>query len=48
MKNPALIYTKKEPFLDMEYSARMTLPPLSAQFFRYKPRKRGALKGKKA
>ena len=48
MKNPALIYTKKEPFLDMEYSARMTLPPLSAQFFRYKPRKRGAQKGKKA
>ena len=48
MKNPTLIYTRKEPFLDMEYSARLTLPPLSAQFFRYKPRKTGAKKEKKA
>ena len=39
MTNPPLIHAHKEPFLDMEYSARITLPPMSAQFFRYKPRK---------
>ena len=47
LTNPPLIYTKKEPFLDMEYSASLTLPPMSAQFFRYKPRKPAERKAKK-
>ena len=33
------VYTKKEPFLDMAYSAKLDLPPMSAVFFAFRPRK---------
>ena len=38
--NPPLVHAHKKPFLDMQYSANITLPPLSTVFFRYKPRKK--------
>ncbi len=37
--NAKLIYTRKESFLDMQYSAEFDLPAMSALFFRYRPRK---------
>ncbi len=40
VKNPPLVHAHKKPFLDMQYSANITLPPLSTVFFRYKPRKK--------
>ncbi|MBR5094212.1 MAG: 1,4-alpha-glucan branching protein GlgB [Oscillospiraceae bacterium] len=39
VKNVPLIHAHKQAFLDMQYSASITLPPLSTVFFRYKPRK---------
>ena len=39
--NSRAIYSRKEPFLDMEHSARITLPAMAAVFFRFKPRKKG-------
>ena len=52
MGNPKLIRSKKESFLDMQYSAALTLPAMSTLFFRYtlkkeKPDKKAAGKGKK-
>ena len=38
LKNPPLIHAHKQAFLDMQYSAQITLPPMSTVFFRYKPR----------
>jgi 1,4-alpha-glucan branching enzyme len=40
VKNPPLIHAHKQPFLDLPYSANITLPPMSTVFFRYKPRKK--------
>ena len=40
VKNPPLIHAHKQPFLDLPYSANITLPPMSIVFFRYKPRKK--------
>ena len=40
VKNPPLIHAHKQSFLGMNYSASITLPPMSAVFFRYKPRKK--------
>ena len=37
--NPKAIRSRKKPFLDMENSVEITLPAMSAVFFRYKPRK---------
>lgn len=42
MQNKRTIYTKKEPFLNMKHSARLNLPPMSAVFFEFRPRKRKA------
>ena len=39
VKNSKLIYTRKEGFLDMQFSAELTLPAMSTLFFRYRPRK---------
>ena len=39
VRNKPLIYAHKKPFLDMAYSAELTLPAMSAVFFRYRPRK---------
>jgi 1,4-alpha-glucan branching enzyme len=39
IKNTPLIHAHKQGFLDMQYSASLTLPPMSTVFFRYKPRK---------
>ena len=39
VRNAPLIHAHKQGFLDMQYSASITLPPLSTVFFRYKPRK---------
>ena len=38
VRNVPLIHAHKKPFLDMDYSASITLPPMSTIFFRYKPR----------
>ena len=38
--NKGLINARKEPFLDMQYSAHITLPGMSTVFFRYRPRKK--------
>ena len=40
VKNPPLIHAHKQGFLGMNYSASITLPPMSTVFFRYKPRKK--------
>ncbi len=43
--NPKPLRAKKKPFLDMQYSAQITLPPMSAVFFKFtptKPKKAGA------
>ena len=37
--NPRAIRTKRVPFGDQPYSAKVVLPPLSAIFFRFKPMK---------
>ena len=37
LKNPPLIHAHKQAFLDMQYSAQITLPPMSTVFFRYRP-----------
>ena len=42
--NHKLIHAHKEGFLDMQYSAELTLPAMSALFFRYRPRKSKAKK----
>lgn len=45
VNNPKPLRTKKKPFLDMQYSAQITLPPMSAVFFKFtptKPKKAGA------
>ncbi len=39
VKNAPLIHAHKQGFLDMQYSAFITLPPMSTVFFRYKPRR---------
>ena len=43
-----MIYTHKEPFIDMEHSAKITLPAMSCLYFRYKPMKEPAKGQKKA
>ena len=40
VKNHPLVHAHKKPFLDMQYSTEITLPPMSTVFFRYKPRKK--------
>lgn len=40
LKNPPLVYSHHEGFLDMEHSAAITVPPMSCVYFRYKPRKK--------
>lgn len=45
--NPKAIRSRKKPFLDMENSVEITLPAMSAVFFRYKPRKQKEEDGKK-
>ena len=40
VSNRTAIRTKKIPFLDMENSAQITLPPMSAVMFRFKPRRK--------
>lgn len=45
VSNPKPLRAKKKPFLDMQYSAQLTLPPMSAVFFKFtpaKPKKAGA------
>lgn len=45
VNNPKPLRAKKKPFLDMQYSAQITLPPMSAVFFKFtptKPKKAGA------
>ena len=37
--NPRAVRTKREPFGDQPYSAKVVLPPLSAVFFRFRPMK---------
>ena len=44
--NPGLIRSRKEGFLGMDYSAVLTLPAMSAQFFRYTPRRSGQTRKK--
>lgn len=39
VRNAVAIRSRKKPFLDMEHSAEIMLPAMSAVFFRYKPRK---------
>lgn len=39
INNPKSIRAKKQPFLDMQYSAQITLPPMSAVFFKFTPTK---------
>ena len=38
-ENKKTVYTRKEPFLDMQHSAKVTLPPMSAVFYEFRPRK---------
>ena len=38
--NPRTIKTEKEPFLDMQYSAKLTLPPMASVMFSFKPRRK--------
>jgi len=37
VRNDGTIHSTDEPFLNMEHSARLTLPAMSALFFEYKP-----------
>ena len=37
--NEQMIHSKKQPFMDMEHSAAIDLPGMSAVFFRYRPAK---------
>ena len=39
VKNKNRIYSHHVGFLDMEYSARITVPPMSCVYFRYRPKK---------
>lgn len=39
VNNPKPLRAKKKPFLDMQYSAQITLPPMSAVFFKFTPTK---------
>ena len=39
VKNHGAIRSHHVGFLDMEHSARITVPPMSCVYFRYKPRK---------
>ena len=48
VRNEKVIYTHKEPFIDMEHSAKITLPAMSCLYFRYKPMKEPAKGQKKA
>ena len=43
--NPHTIKTEKEPFLDMQYSAKLTLPPMASVMFSFKPRRKKNEKG---
>ena len=38
--NPRAIKTEKKPFLDMQYSAKLTLPPMASVMFSFKPRRK--------
>ena len=38
MQTPAVIRGRKRPFLDMPYSAQLTLPPMSAVYYRFTAR----------
>ncbi len=42
--NPKAIFSRKELFLSWPHSARITLPPMAAVFFRFKPRKERSAK----
>ena len=49
--NPEPIRSRRQPFMDMEHSAELTLPAMSALFFRFtpkKPKKKRAATEKKA
>ena len=46
VRNDKLIHAHKQPFLDMQYSASITLPAMSTLFFRYRPRKEKSKKSK--
>lgn len=37
--NPRALRSRKKPFMDMENSTALYLPPMSVQFFRFRPRK---------
>lgn len=39
VNNPKPLRAKKKPFLDMQYSAQLTLPPMSAVFLKFTPTK---------
>ena len=39
VKNHGAVRSHHVGFLDMEHSARITVPPMSCVYFRYKPRK---------
>ena len=43
--NPRAIKTEKKPFLDMQYSAKLTLPPMASVMFSFKPRRKKNEKG---
>ena len=40
VKNPGAVRTRREPFLDMQHSARIVLPPMSCVYYEFKPRKK--------
>ena len=39
LRNAPVLYTHREGFLDMPCSAKITVPPMSCLYFRYKIRK---------
>ena len=41
IRNEGVIHSIGEPFLDMRYSAKLTLPPMSAVYFAYKKEPKG-------
>jgi len=40
VKNPGAVRTRRKPFLDMQHSARIVLPPMSCVYYEFKPRKK--------
>ena len=47
-RNEGKIKSRNEPFLDMEHSASIMLPPLSCVYFRFRPEKKKSDKGAKS